>query len=528
MDFNRITLLFHTLKFLKGKQIYYRLFYFVRNRFFPLNRHKNLTKETKGLVWQGEEIYFNNSYFEEKTFTFLNISHEFGQEVDWNYSKYGKLWTYNLNYFDFLNQKTIEKEKAIGLIWDYIKSEKELKDGIEPYTISLRGINWIKFLSRNRTNEHEIDKILYRHYQILYSNLEYHLLGNHLLENGFSLFFSAYYFQCDDLYKKGKEILLDELKEQILDDGAHFELSPMYHQILLHRLLDCISLAQSNPWKTDGLLSFLRENAVKMLSWLQAVTFSNGNIPMVNDSAHGIAPSSNKLFGYAKNLGLKWGKSKLSESGYRKFDMSNMEVFIDVGNIGPDYQPGHAHSDTFNFELYLDGNPIIVDTGTSTYEKNDLRQRERETAAHNTVKVGNREQTEVWGGFRVAKRAKIVALEEAENYIIASHNGYGQIRHQREFNLLNGKLVLVDTVENHEGENTAFLHFHPSIQNIQLFQDAVRIPDPAIEIRFEAKELKINSLKCEIAFGFNKRKVGTEVQIGFRRRLKTIISSMKP
>src|SRR5690606_3028422 len=130
------------------------------------------------------------------------------------------------------------------------------------------------------------------------------------------------------------------------------------------------------------------DKAIKMLSWLQAVTFSNGEIPMVNDSAHGIAPSSNKLFGYAKDLGLKWDKSKLSESGYRKFDKSNMEVFIDVGNVGPDYQPGHAHSDTFNFELYLDGKPIIVDTGTSTYEKNDIRQRERETAAHNTVKLG--------------------------------------------------------------------------------------------------------------------------------------------
>ena len=47
----------------------------------------------------------------------------------------------------------------------------------------------------------------------------------------------------------------------------------------------------------------------------------------------------------------------------------NYELFIDVGNIGPDYQPAHAHSDTFNFELIKGDNPIFVDTGISTYEK---------------------------------------------------------------------------------------------------------------------------------------------------------------
>ena len=64
-------------------------------------------------------------------------------------------------------------------------------------------------------------------------NIEYHILGNHLLENGFSLFFGAYYFQDEKFYVKAKKILTDELDEQILEDGAHFELSSMYHQIML-------------------------------------------------------------------------------------------------------------------------------------------------------------------------------------------------------------------------------------------------------------------------------------------------------
>ena len=39
---------------------------------------------------------------------------------------------------------------------------------------------------------------------------------------------------------------------------------------------------------------------------------------MVNDATYNIAPSSNQLFSYAKNLGILNQKIPLSDSGYRK------------------------------------------------------------------------------------------------------------------------------------------------------------------------------------------------------------------
>jgi hypothetical protein len=36
-----------------------------------------------------------------------------------------------------------------------------------------------------------------------------------------------------------------------------------------------------------------------MLQWLQAITFSNGAIPLLNDAAPGIAPSTKELNQYA-------------------------------------------------------------------------------------------------------------------------------------------------------------------------------------------------------------------------------------
>ena len=211
------------------------------------------------ILWHGG-VSYSDRYFKNNTFEFLNIKHDFSNEVNWNHDQYGKLWTYNLNYFDFLNQHELTKEEGLYLIQNYIENEAHLKDGKEPYPISLRLINWVKFLAENNIKEDQIDTVLYHHTRILMYNLEYHLLGNHLLENAFALFFGAYYFQDDQIYSKSKKLLTLQLEEQILKDGAHYELSVMYHQILFHRLLDCIQLIVLNPTrKEDNLLLFLKE-----------------------------------------------------------------------------------------------------------------------------------------------------------------------------------------------------------------------------------------------------------------------------
>ena len=202
-------------------------------------------------------VIYRDSFLGNNSFEFLNLKKEFS-EINWNYSTNGKLWTYNLNYFDFLNQENISKEEGLKLIRNYVSKYSELKDGLEPYPISLRGINWIKFLSRYYIREKNINKVLYNDYLRLVDNLEYHLLANHLLENGFSLLFGAYYFQDEKVYKKAKNILREQLEEQILADGGHYELSPMYHQIILHRVLDCINLVENNSWKDKELFPLLK------------------------------------------------------------------------------------------------------------------------------------------------------------------------------------------------------------------------------------------------------------------------------
>jgi hypothetical protein len=527
MDFNKIKLLINTIKYLRSVQVYYRLYYFLRNRLFGYKVKKKIINDFNPIAWENRFDYENSYFKKENSFAFLNICHSFSDKINWNFNQFGKLWTYNLNYFDFLNQENISKETGLLLIQDFIKNDTLLKDGKEPYPISLRGINWVKFLSNNQVNGELINTTLYFHYYILFNNLEYHLLGNHLLENAFSLLFGAYYFQDEKLYNKSNNLLISELNEQITKDGAHFELSPMYHQIILSRLLDSIQLIKLNSeWKKDDLISFLEQKAILMISWLRNITYKNGNIPMVNDSTFNIAPNSKKIFTYAKHLGINSQDIPLSDSGYRKINSNNYELFIDVGNIGPSYQPGHAHSDTFNFELIKKNNPIIVDTGISTYEKNYNRQEQRSTHSHNTVKIGSKDQTQVWGGFRVAKRAKITHSIEKPNFIEASHDGYlsDGYKHTRSF--LSGEkyLILKDKI-NRSTSNTAraFFHLHSSLPKPIVDGNNVILESSGVSIEFE-RASSICIEEYQLSVGFNKTNLAYKIVVLFDQILKTKIS----
>lgn len=520
---NKIDRYYNTLKHLKLRQFYYQAYYRIRKVFI----RKPLAKTKPHLNAKGHTVHLlrfipSAESYRDKTFRFLNREKLFNDGIDWDFMEYGKLWAYNLNYFEYLNQDSLDANTGISLITDFCKHLEEHQQASEPYTISLRGINWIKFFASHGICSPEFDYKLHAQFRWLASSLEYHLLGNHLLENGFSLLFAAYYFRDEQFYRKAEAVLESELKEQILGDGAHFELSPMYHQIILLRLLDAINLVQSNTWKNGALLSKLAAKAQAMLGWLKAITFKNGDIPMVNDSAPGIAPYASELFAYASRLNIVSRDILFSDSGYDMIRGKRFELFIDRGHIGPDYIPGHAHSDTFSFILHVNSRPIIVDTGTSTYESNSRRHLERSTSSHNTVVINNLDQSEVWASFRVGRRAKIIDCSRQDRQISASHDGYRTIgqTHTRTWNWTDHEIRITDLIE---GERialdaVALLHFHPGIQ--------LNVRDNFVEtdfvrISFDG-HVSLQEDEYDMATGFNKTTKGRVLKIAFHRHLETV------
>lgn len=521
----RISLYYHTLRYLTFKQIYFQVIYRLKKTFFkqiPSEVSRSIDPQLLNLL---PSIASRKSYLGNRTFIYLNKPKIFAEKIDWEFSGFEKLWVYNLNYFDFLLQEEITEKDSIQLLDEFCDDIAQRKEGIEPYPISLRGINWIKFFTYNRITNPRYNSILYSHYRHLANNLEYHLLGNHLLENGFSLMFGAYYFKNERLYKKARRILIDELNEQILNDGAHFELSPMYHQIILFRLLDSINLLKNNLWNhNDDLLIFLESKARKMLGWIKIITFSNDDIPMVNDSTGGITPDPFALLQYGRRLGLEAEDVSLSDSGYRMIRQQDFELFIDIGNIGPDYIPGHAHSDTFNFILYVKGLPVIVDRGISTYSKSPQRIIERSTESHNTVKVNDLEQSEVWASFRVGRRAKVIHINEQIGEISAIHNGYQHllIKHQRTWQWEERKIKITDSIlgEPMVQSGIAYFHFHPDVI-VQINNDLVTASNLTLSF---TPNSSYTLHDYDFAEGFNLTKKAKKLKVSFSRILETTIT----
>ena len=437
-------LLFRTVKHLKPIQVFYQVKYRLKKPAYVA--YDSSKFQVSGFKTEPIPKYKG---VEGNTFTFLNLEHEF---AGWNFTGNGMLWAYNQNYFDWINQEGFTAEEGCKWVDKFIA---EVKGGfpMDPYPIALRSINWVKFFCRypESATKSRLDS-LYSQIKLLEKKLEYHLLGNHLLEDAYALYICACYFGDEKLLKKASKLLKGQLEEQILPDGAHYEQSPMYHCILLDRLLDVINLVQGSGFKIQGE-EFI-PYAERMLGHLESVKWGVGSLPLLNDSANGIAPSTSQLFYYAKGLGLKWEKTPMKECGYRKMLAGNMEAIVDVGNFTATYQPGHTHADTFNYELHIDGMPFVVDTGISTYNKTERRQLERSTIAHNCVSPDGKNSSEVWGGFRVGRRCHTEIIEDTDNAIEAVHNGFGK-ESRRRFEMKDGLFSVEDWFD---GEAISYIH----------------------------------------------------------------------
>ena len=83
----------------------------------------------------------------DHAFCFLNQEKTFPDGgIDWASKDMPKLWRYNLHYFDYLFDAGRSHDAKVHLISDWIvKNPPGTGDAWEPYTLSLRIVNWIKF-----------------------------------------------------------------------------------------------------------------------------------------------------------------------------------------------------------------------------------------------------------------------------------------------------------------------------------------------------------------------------------------------
>ncbi len=467
--------LYHTIKYLKLKQVVWRLIYLLPRFRTP----ETSFPKTKSIPFIN--IAEPGTTEDYDHFTFLNEENQLSI-VGWDNPSQSKLWRYNLHYFDYLNQLELENEEVEiqnNIITKWIIDNPYGKGtGWEPYPTSLRVINWIKWHFKTNSLSVQAKLSLWNQVNWLAGRPEYHLLGNHLFINAKALLFACVFFGLDEhsvIYRKSLKILNEELSEQFLEDGAHFELSPMYHSLAMEDLLDLYQLTSSLP--SSFPRQEIQEKFRRGMNWLHYMSYSSGEFAHFNDCANGIAPAQSELKELGQKVGLNWALTAkikfnyLQKSGFVIFSDENIHLIADIGDIGPDYLPGHAHADTLSFELAIKGQRIIVNSGTGEYGLSDERLRQRSTSAHSTIELDGKSSSEVWSGFRVAQRARVSAMEiideDKKLEFSAVHDGYTRIAskplHKRKWKVNDRCLEIVDEVTGCQNSVQLRYYLHPDI-----------------------------------------------------------------
>jgi len=476
-----LTRLYHTIRHLRPVQVYGRIWFRLYRPRPDLKPAPKLRSAVSSPVaWAARPPLMHAP----ETFSFLN--QEGNLETGWDDSNIAKLWRYNLHYFDDLNtlasSERVDWHRALLERW-VAENPPGQGSGWEPYPLSLRIVNWIKWQGAGNQLEPSWLQSLAIQVRYLAARLEYHLLGNHLFVNAKALVVAGLFFQGREAERwlaKGLAILTRECKEQILADGGHFERSPMYHALILEDLLDLLNFARCYGSAIPAAnLEQWEEIVGRMRRWLAVMTHPDGGISFFNDAAGAIAATRQAIESYAARLGLEACTAEetrvtvLPQSGYIRMADNHSTILLDVGPIGPDYLPGHAHADTLSFEWSLFGSRVVVNCGTSCYGTGAKRIRQRSTSAHSTVEINGKDSSEVWGGFRVARRAYPFDLSLEENAeevrLSCAHDGYmrlpGSAVHWRQLRFAGQSLRIADRVVG-AGQYVAVAryHFHPSIK----------------------------------------------------------------
>ena len=513
----------NTVKYFSINQIFY-LFFKNLIRYFSiviLKKKNFLNVKSKRIKFSFFILRYQNDF----TKKINKINKKFGKKI-WK-KNFNKLFTYNIHYLDFIFDHSKNDSKKIIYSW-IDENELSYKDiAWDPYPTSLRLINLIKWSIKYNYLSKKLLETLIIHTNFIMMNMEYHLRGNHLFINYKALIFSFSLLE-NNFHKKIKEKIYlnfnNELENQILNDGGHFEQSPMYHNQFVYDLLDIIQLKCSRLNREKLLVKI-----DKMLLW-SSIMNHNDQVPFFNDSCINVQPSYSDLYNYANklNLDLKYIKKKrrklyfFKDSGYIVYINKKYKVIFRSGGIASDYIPAHQHANITSLEISNKFNKIITNSGISTYENLEKRVIERGTMKQSTLSVNKTNMLDVWKSFRVGKRPKVNSLitynQDKTTQFISEHDGFSfdyfnNIIHKRKITCNENYIEIEDLLEGSgivKVYNNLFLERFTKIKRNDNLIKTYSKSNTTIELQNNTKYRIKNSI---INYNFFKKDKNKNIQI---------------
>ena len=263
----------------------------------------------------------------------------------------------------------------------------------------------------------------------------------------------------------------------------------MYHARAVRDAIELVAVHRALeldvPEAGEGAIRAMADS----LGWLR---HPDGRLRLINDAAgdHGVdldrlvtatAPSNSPV---APADGLWWAPTARFAA---VCDAALGDALcVDLGEPAPPYQPAHAHAGALAFELDVGGVPLVADVGCSGYDGDPWRPYQRSTAAHSTVVIDGRDQSELWGSFRVARRAQVENVRVTGNKVDCEISGGCRPYHRRSavhtrrIRRAGRALHVEDHVTGAAGSKVeSFVHFGPDWQAERVGDSEVRLRHPS-------------------------------------------------
>jgi hypothetical protein len=206
--------------------------------------------------------------------------------------------------------------------------------------------------------------------------------------------------EAEAWFGTGLQRLRDELDKQFFADGVHFEISPLYHAICLHALIELKNAAAARQIGLPGEFNELLERRAEYLVALCRPDFT---WPSINDSGSfdgdysALMKNAAEIF---QREDFEWIGTKGStgkQPGRTFYTFPNAGIATIRSDWGHDANfvlfragpPGaaHIHSDLLSIEIAAFGQPRLVDPGITKYAPDALTDYYRSAAAHNVLLI---------------------------------------------------------------------------------------------------------------------------------------------
>lgn len=186
---------------------------------------------------------------------------------------------------------------------------------------------------------------------------------------------------------------------QFDNEGVHLEHSPGYHRFVIDKL----QALRNTGWYSDfPEIESIVEKAVDNMFWMldpsNRLWAIGDTIPSVYPSAKALPlPSERCPEDASSGLQVASDNCVLIRHFASGYVSIRSPASVPVENAsGLFYQGGfhsnvHKHLDDQTFELFENGNRIVVDSGYFNYQRHPMRRYMQSTRAHNTVEIGSKD-----------------------------------------------------------------------------------------------------------------------------------------